>query len=38
MTADFKKALAAAQVPPAERAELMNILGASKDDIVKKSR
>jgi hemoglobin len=37
-TALFKKALVAAQVPPTERAELMNLLGTSKDDVVRKGR
>jgi hemoglobin len=32
--ADFKKALVTARVPPAERAELTNILETSKDDVV----
>jgi hemoglobin len=32
--ADFKKALVTARVPPAERAELTNILDTSKDDVV----
>ena len=32
--ADFKKALVVARVPPAERAELTNILGTAKDDVV----
>jgi hemoglobin len=38
MTADFKKALVAAHVPPAERAEIVNLLGTSKDDIIGKAR
>src|SRR5690349_4740408 len=38
MNADFKKALVAARVPPAERAEILNLLSTSKDDIVGKSR
>jgi hemoglobin len=38
MLADFKKALAVAQVPPTERAELVNLVGTTKDDIVRKSR
>jgi hemoglobin len=38
MLADFKKALVVAQVPPAERAELVNLVGTTKDDIVRKSR
>jgi hemoglobin len=38
MIADFKKALVTAHVPPAERTEIVNLLGTSKDDIVGKAR